>query len=201
MQFDITDSGALKVLLSDNELGRMGLTFADLDGSSSVTQTALKTVLLSAEAQAGFDISDPMYIEAIPVDGGCLLLFTPDRCEKQRFSRRSALPAAVWRFDGADALLSFGRAIAPFAEWIRRRAALCAASLYRQEERYLLVLYAPSLLPRGLLPVLAEFAGRAGGEKAAAHIAEHGTAVCLQDALIRLTAAGSSSPVRPDAPH
>ncbi len=201
MQFDITDSGALKVLLSDSELGRMGLTFSDLDGSSSVTQTALKTVLLSAEAQAGFDISDPMYIEAIPVEGGCLLLFTPDRYEKRRFSRRAAMTTAVWRFDEADALVSFGRAIAPFAAWIRRQASLCAASLYRQGEQYLLVLYAPSLLPRGILPILAEFAQRAGGEKAAARIAEHGIAVSLQDALIRLTAAGSSSPVQTDAPH
>lgn len=201
MQFDMTDSGALRVLLSDGELGRMGLTFANLDGASPLTHSALKTVLLSAEAQAGFDISAPMCIEAIPVEGGCLLLFTPEHRDTTRFWRRAGAPAAVWRFDGADALLSFGQALTPLTAWIKRRASLCAASLYGAGETYWLILHAPSLLPRGLLPILSEFSERVGGQAAAMHVAEHQSAICLRDALLRLTGLESLVPTPRDRPH
>lgn len=201
MQFDITDNGALRVLLSDGDLCRMGLTFADLDYASPITRNALKTILLSAEAQVGFGIADPLCIEAVPVDAGCLLLFTPTETETPKFSRRLSFPAGVWQLDDADALLSFGKAVQPLAPLIRRRATFCASSLYQQNGVYLLVLYAPSLLPRGVLPILAEFAEKVGGEKAVAAVAEHGTAVCLHDALVRLTDAVSSEPTPPDLPH
>lgn len=201
MQFTITENGALRVLLSDRTLQQIGISFADMDSASPLTQAAIKTVLLSAEAQTGFDLSNPLLVEAVPVEGGCLLLCTPDHAGAPRFSRRAGIPPTVWRFRDVDALLGFARAISPLAPRIRQRAAFCASSLYRQGEHYLLVLYAPSLLPRSLPPILTEFAGRVGGEKAAAWAAEHTEPICRQDALCRLTAAASCEPGQPDRPH
>ena len=201
MQFDITENGALRVLLSDRALRQIGISFADLDSGSPLTQAAIKTVLLSAEAQTGFDLSNPLLVEAVPVEGGCLLLCTPDRAGAPRFSRRMVMPPTVWRFRDVDALLAFSCAIAPMAPRIRRHAAFCASSLFRQGEQYVLILYAPSLLPRSLMPILTEFAVRIGGEKAAAWVAEHTEPICRQDALCRLTAPVSSAPDPTDQPH
>lgn len=185
MQFHITENGALRVQISDAELAQMGLSFETLDHASAATRIALDTVLLSAEAQTGFVPTQPLLIEAVPVEDGCLLLFTPDRVRPQLKLRRTA-PTGVWRFDDTDALLGFQAALRPFAASLKRRQPLCAASLYQQENAYRLIVYAPSMLPRGVVPTLSEFAEHIGTGTTAAATEEHGTPICLRDALLKL---------------
>ncbi len=185
MQFHITENGALRVMVSDAELARMGLSFADLDHASATTRTALGAVLLTAEAQTGFTACDRMLIEAIPLEDGCLLLFTPDQ-QRPRLRLRRAAPTGVWRFADADALLAFAVALRPFVNALERRRALCVGSLYRQEDTYLLIVYAPSMMPRGMWPILSEFAEHIGDGTTAALTEEHDTPVCLHDALLKL---------------
>ena len=185
MQFHITENGALRVMVSNEELERMGLSFAALDGTSPMTRSALGAVLLTAEVQTGFSPTDRMNIEAMPIDGGCLLLFTPDGDRPKLRLRRSA-PAGVWRFADTDALLGFAEALHPFAGTLQRRRALCVGSLYRQGNAYDLIVYAPSMLPRGILPILSEFAEHIGNGTAAAVTEEHAVPVCLREALVKL---------------
>lgn len=184
MQFHITESGALRVMVSDAELAEMGLSFTTLDDDPA-TYTALDSVLLTAKSQIGFSPTAPLCMEALPVDGGCLLLFTPDESRRKLRLRRAA-PAGVWRFGTADALLAFSTALHPFADTLERRRTLCTASLYRQGDHYDLIVYAPSMLPRGTLALLSEFAEHIGNGTAAAVTEEHETPVCLREALVKL---------------
>jgi len=184
MQFHVTETGVLRVMVSDAELVRLGLSFEELDRECPKTQTALETVLQTAKDQVGFALTDRLCIEAVPIEGGCLLLFTP---EGRRRRPRRAAPPSVWRFENADALLGFATALRPFAGAVQRRQDGCASSLFRQGDTYGLVIYAPSLLPRGIVPLLSEFAKHNSGCACAAAVEEHETPVCLQKALLKLS--------------
>ena len=52
-----------------------GVTFEQMDENDPHTRSALTRLLLSAET--GMPVNSDMLIEALPLEGGCLLLITP----------------------------------------------------------------------------------------------------------------------------
>ena len=77
MRMEMTDSGCLKVWLSEEDLAELGLTFESLDYEDPVTRDAMKRILAAAQKETGFPAEGGLMVEALPLDGGCLLLFTP----------------------------------------------------------------------------------------------------------------------------
>ena len=183
MRMELTDSGCLKVWLSEEDLAELGLTFESLDYGDPVTRDAMKIILTAARKETGFQAEGGLMVEALPVDGGCLLLFTPAE-NRRRTRMKRAVGPYVYELDNADQLLgmarSFGRAAAP----------LTGSSLYAFGKGYRLVLYPAAPLARGVGDLLDEFARRTGeGDAAAAFTAEHGRPIAVGDALNRLCAA------------
>lgn len=187
MQFHVTENGVLRVMVSDAELVRFGLSFDELNEQCPKTRSALTSVLRTAKEQCGFEPPHHLCIEAMPIDGGCLLLFSPDGSHR-RWRPRRAAPMGVWRFENADALLGFSAALRPLSPALEKRREWCASSLFAQRDAYDLVVYAPSMLPRGVLGLLSEFAEHIGGGVTAAAVEEHATPVCIREALLKLTA-------------
>ncbi len=183
MRMEMTDSGCLKVWLSEEDLAELGLTFESLDYEDPVTRDAMKRILAAAQKETGFPAEGGLMVEALPLDGGCLLLFTP--VEGRRRSRmKRAVGPYVYEVETADQLLGMARSLS------RISAPLTGSSLYSFGKGYRLVLYPAAPLARGVGDLLGEFARQAGeGDTAAAFTAEHGRPIAVGDALARLCAA------------
>lgn len=173
MHMEISAEGNLTIALTDAELAGYGLDFASLDYGEEKTRTAVRALLKTAERLTGFRAEGPLLIEALPFDGGCLLLITPGGSHPRVTLRRTAEPV-VYTLPDVDALLQLAAALPPdIAE---------ASSLYRFGDGYRLVLYGGRDHA-----VLRECASRAGeGAGCVAYTAEHGDALCIGDALTRM---------------
>lgn len=170
---DLSGNGCLTLLLSDEELSGLGLSFEELDYQSPKTRRMLRTLLQLARQQTGYAPEGALLIEALPLEGGCLLLVTP---EGARPLPEAEEPTVFFVADG-DALLQIASAWPagphPLGE---------GSSLYRGEAGFWLILYGGAEAP-----VVFECAEElADGEAAAAFAAEHGTPLFIGDALPRL---------------
>lgn len=154
MRMELTDSGCLKVWLSEEDLAELGLTFELLDYEDPVTRDAMKIILTAARKETGFQAEGGLMVEALPVDGGCLLLFTPaENRRRTRMKRPRGLMFTSW--------------ITPTSCWDGPQswpaaAPLTGSSLYAFGKGYRLVLYPAAPLARGVGDLLDEFARRAG---------------------------------------
>jgi hypothetical protein len=177
MQIESAPGGGLTLLLSDGELAALGLSFEELDGDSPATRRLLQELLRLAARQKGRSLSGRVTVEALPLEGGCLLLVTPLGPE--------ASPApTLFRVANGDDLLQLARGI----RGTRRLDQ--SSSLYREGEGYWLVIYGE--LPReGALWECAQPAGE--GAAAAAAAAERGIPLFIGDALPRLAQAVSEA--------
>lgn len=174
MQIDLSDSGCLTLLLSDEELRSLGLSFEELDDQSPKTQRMLRALLKLARRETGYAPRGALLVEALPLEGGCLLLVTPEESER---SRPSATPPAAFFVAEADALLQLAAAWDPAAHTLWQ-----SSSLYRAKGGFWLLLYGG-----GDAPALYECAEPvADGAAAAAWVAEHGDPIFIGDALPRL---------------
>ena len=183
MQYHLTDTGALRVQVSDEELSAFGVRFGGMNADDPTTRRLLRLVLRDAAAMIGFRAPHGVKVEALPLEGGCLLLFTP----KDGAISLVGAPAEVWRFMGTDALLAWRRAGRVF--WKKQPA----AAMYRRQEAFFLILFAPALIPAGLRTLIAEFAEQVGvGDAAVAAVAEHGQPIAW------LTDDESAPPEPPD---
>lgn len=193
MKMDLLENGCLKILLTEEDLQAYGLTFEGLDYDKEGTRSALQHLLEEAKHKTGFDSSGSLLVEALPVDGGCLLLLTPAAGKRHVRLRRTVGPY-IYELDTADAVLQLAQSMGD-------QAALppsCGSSLYQFGEGYRLVLYPGAPLPRRAGHLLHEFARAAGeGEAAAAYTAEHGRSIAVGDALGRLCAAARTPPPNP----
>ena len=174
MQMELSDSGCLSLLLSNQELASMGVSFEELDYQNLKTRRLLHTLLRIARQRVGFQPPGALLVEALPLDGGCLLLVTPENATPTM--ETPAAPTVFWVQD-TNALLQIAaawpRPIHPLGE---------SSSLYHGEGGFWLVLYGGATAP-----ILSECATPvATGTGAAAFAAEHGTAVFIGDALPRL---------------
>ena len=185
MKMELLENGCLKILLTEEDLNRLGLSFASLDYDTPATRSAMQTLLLAARNETGFDPTGGLVVEALPVDKGCLLLFTP-ASGKRKVRMKRAVGPYIYELDDADQLLSMARSIG------RRAAPSTGSSLYRFGGGYRLILYPSDPLPRGMGNLLLEFARAAGeGDAAAAYTAEHGQPIAVGDALSRLCSAAA----------
>ena len=170
---DLSGNGCLTLLLSDEELSGLGLSFEELDYQSPKTRRMLHTLLQLARRETGYAPEGALLIEALPLEGGCLLLVTP---EGSHPLPEAEAPVVFFVADG-DALLQIAAAWPagphPLGE---------GSSLYRGEEGFWLILYGGAGSP-ALFECAEELAD---GEGAAAFAAEHGTPLFIGDALPRL---------------
>lgn len=176
MQIDLSDSGCLTLLLSDEELAALGLSFEELDYDNPQTRRMLHSLLQLARQETGCPLNGTLVVEALPLEGGCLLLVTPE--ETPLLDEHTA-PAVFWIAD-VDALLQLA------AAWPHTAHPFGASSsLYRlatDDDAFLLVLYGgeeAEALYECAEPV-------ADGLAAAAWAAEHGDALFIGDALPHL---------------
>ena len=157
------------------------------------TDRALRRLLAVARQRMTFSSNGVVTVEALPLDGGCLFLFS-GCCQK-------AVAAApqIYRIDSADSLLQFAQTLAR----INRYTPYPCASLYRQKNRYFLIIYTGLGSARCVCRVAEEYGTWYGeGETAAAMIEEHTVPITVGDALNRLCEAyGSLQPVRQHPPR
>ena len=187
---DLLENGCLKILLTEEDLRAFGLTFEGLDYDNEGTRSALHRLLDEAKRRTGFDASGSLLIEALPVDGGCLLLLTPTGGKRRIRLNRAAGPY-VYGLDSADAVLQLARSVGE----MEGAAPFYGSSLYEFGTGYRLVLYPGAPLSRRLGNLLQEFARAAGeGDAAAAFTAEHGRSIAVGDALVRLCRATRERP-------
>ncbi len=185
MKIEPLNSGDLRIWMTDDELCRWGLRLDEMKAGTFSTTRAIRRLLGVARQRQPFYSNGSVLVEVLPLAGGCLFLFsTPDRP-----APAAALPQ-IYALDSAEAVLQFGERLSA-----KRQESLPPASLYRQGEGYVLILYMGLGTAGGCRRLLQEF-GRCTGEGyvAAAYIEEHSQPITVGDALQRLCAAYGSPP-------
>ena len=179
MKMELLESGCLKIVLSNEDLEEMGLTFDRLDYRNAETQRAIQRLLLLARQETGFHHNGDLTVEAIPLEDGCLLLLTPAYA-RRRVRMKKAVGPYIYRVPDINRLQA-QRGDAP------ERTLTAGSSLYQLGGAYGLVLYPAMPLTKEASALLQEFAQPAGeGDAAAAFAAEHGQPLAIGDALPRL---------------
>ena len=174
MKREALPNGRYRIWLTDADMRRWGLDFETMGAGNAATETAITRLLQSLDRRDG-RMAESVTVEAMPIDGGCLLLFTP---KGERVTAMAPQPQ-IYLLDGAGAVLCLGRAL-------KGTAHLPPASLYAWGEQYRLIVYPDLYTPRPSR-LLSEFGHRvAQGAVAAAFTEEHGTAVTVGNALHRL---------------
>lgn len=187
MQRDLLPNGSLKIFLTEEDLREWGLCFDSLNMHSAATKAILAALLASAKEELDFE-SEHLLVEALPLEEGCLLLFTPMDEAPRRLRLRRAGHPLVYQLDDAESLLSLAEG------WCRfyppdtpLGSPFAASSLYHFGDGYRLVLYPLSPLRKGAQQLLQELATPAGeGETAVAFAAEHGEPMIIGCALQEL---------------
>ena len=190
VKMELMGNGFLKVYLMEEDLFALGLTFDGLDYDNPATKEAIQAILLAAREETGFDAAGGLVVEAIPVEGGCLMLFTPT-APHRRVRLKRAVGPFVYEAEDAEQLFRLADGISRLRpEPEGRLMPWTGSSLYQFGEKYRLVLYPSASLPKGVGDLLQEFVRTAGeGDAAAAYTAEHGRAIAVGDALTRLCSA------------
>ena len=177
MQVKRIPGGALRILISDRELARFGANFSSLRERDPRTEIIMRRILGAVCGKAGFPPRTVITVEAVPTDGGCLLLVTPHPADKP--DTRSVYIFAITDIENLLLLAAqCGRlAVEP---------TILSTSLYVYRDSYRLLLYGDTI-PPSLLETVAEFSTPVdGGAVEAAMIGEHGRAVFVGDALQQL---------------
>ena len=174
-----------RVFLSDARLQQWGMDYASLEGGAPQTQRLIRQVLRGVERQAGRSVSG-CAVEAIPVEGGCVLLLTLTRVQL-----RPQEPL-VCRVGDATALFALAARLAAVGE-------LPSCSLYELPHGYILVMHPGDEVTEVHRRLLAEYGCPTdGGELAEAAAGEYGRLLAAGDALGRLTARAPHQPAPSD---
>lgn len=186
MKMELLESGCLKIVLTNEELEEMGLTFERLDYRNAETQRAIQRLLLLARQETGFHHSGDLTVEAIPLEDGCLLLLTPAYV-RRRVRMKKAVGPYIYRVSDIDGLFRLAENWNRLQGDAQERTMTAGSSLYQLGSAYGLVLYPAVPLTKEVNALLQEFAQPAGeGDAAAAFAAEHGRPLAIGDALPRL---------------
>lgn len=189
MKIEPLRSGSFRIWLSETDMQRWGLRFEELSADHAPTRAAVAK-LLSVARQRTPVLAEGLTVEALPVEDGCVLLFTPHR---RLPPARMPLPQ-IYSLETADDLLDLGDSLRCLSE-------LPAASLYGWGDRYRLIVYAGIGAPHRVRTRLSEYAVRVGeGAATAAFTEEHGTPLAVGNAL-QLITRGSHSPAPPRRPR
>lgn len=181
------DNGCLKILLTGEDLACMGLTFATFDYNDSLTQEMLQTLLATAKRDTGFEPPGGVLVEAMPLNDGCLLLFTPTGGHRRIRMKRAGTPY-VYRIETVDHLLALAATLENYFRCSGEApSSVGITSLYRFGADYRLIVFSPGFLTRGVQRILQEFTVQVGeGDVAAAYITEHGEALVQNTAFLQL---------------
>lgn len=168
MRIDSHRNGVLRIWMTDADMARWGLAWESMIEGDGVTDRTLRRLLCVARRYRPAVRTGQVLVEAVPLYGGCLLLF-------------SEPSARVYRLETADDVMQLAAALNTVSD-----NALPPASLYREGDRYLLIVY-------GTLSLVDEFAAPCGeGELAVSRAQEHGMPLIVGCALTRLRASGGS---------
>ena len=195
MRMEPMENGCLKIWLDAGDLQALGLQFEDMDYRESATREAIAKLLQTAQDQTGFQMTDSLLVEALPLDEGCLLLLTPGGAldntgaGRRRLRMVRAGGPLVYSLAEVDQLFQLEQGWRRFR--CRGRSGPSfrepATSLFRFGDQYRLVVYPSFLIPKGMRSMLSEFGTLVGeGDAAAAYTAEHGQALAIGDAIDRL---------------
>ncbi len=180
MKMEPLNSGDLRVWMTNAELRRWGLEMEHMQDGSPTTERALIRLWRIARSRMPCAVGGRVTVEALPLSGGYLFLFSCTAADTAQ--------AQVFSLDSAEAVLQLGDALAA-----QPQSALPFASLYRQDAQYLLIVYAGFGTARRCCRLLEEYGECIGeGDTAVATVEEHATAVTVGDALHRLCAACGS---------
>ena len=188
MKMEPLNSGDFRVWMTAGDMRRWGLNIDLMQTDTQNTTRVLRRLLGIVRQRSAFASVGSVVVEALPLDDGCVLLFS--RCG----SHGKATGPFIVQFESADTLLRFAEALAA-----RHGAAtLPYASLYRQDKRYMLIVYTSRADVKRVYTVAKEFGcAFASGEIAVSSVEEHATVVAVGDVLNRLCEAyGSRSPMR-----
>ena len=193
MKMEPLSSGDLRIWMTHQDLCRWGLHIDSMKAGTPQISRAIRRLLGVARQRFAFPAHGSVLVEALPIEGGCLFLFsTPVR------SLPPITLPQLYVLDSAEAVLQFGETLStcPSCE-------LPPASLYRQGDVYVMIVYDGASTTGGFERLLQEFGRRFGeGFAAASYIEEHGHPITVGDALQRLLAAyGSHPPVPPHLPR
>ena len=183
MHIERLGNGCLRILLSEQEVAEHRLDIVSLQNGQADLQEGLRRLLAKAKERIGFSTTGRLLVEAIPLDGGYLLLVTPQTAHRSLRIRRAAGPL-VFTIASEDHLLSLAQS---WQRWPHRARELCASSLYRSDEGYFLVIYPAITFSKHTRQLLDTFAvSHKQGHTAAAFVAEHAKALVIGDALPKL---------------
>ena len=180
MHMELSESGCLTMILTDADLLQFGLCFEELDYDKPETRNAIQALLAAARRELGFQTTGSLLVEALPIEGGCLLMVTPAKAGRRMRMKRAAGPF-IYAVPDEDALLQLAAGW-PFDEPLEG-----GSSLYAFDGGYRLVLYGQTAVGSLILEECAKQVGE--GDAAAAFTAEHGHALLVGDALTQLCAA------------
>lgn len=169
MQIDFSDGGCLSVMVSDEELASMGMSFEKLDWHDPETRNVLHTLLQVAKHEVGYIPYGTVLVEALPLEGGCLFLITPE-------DTKTPDAPEIFRIPDAETLLQLAAAIGRDTP---------PGSLYRTENGYWLTVkgHAPQAVYECAEPIY--------DRHMACRVTEYGTVIFAKDALWRLKKAVS----------
>lgn len=176
----------LRIWLTEEELQAWGIRFRQLGESRVQTERLLHKVMPSV--RQFFPSSVRVSVEAIPVEGGCVLLVGTE-------GLRAGGPL-VCRVEQLDALYALAE------QWLSQETAPVNNSLYLMEDAYLLVLYPVEPLSLRRQALLREYGnGTVYGEAAAAYADEYGRLLVAGEAMKALTGCASGPQALPDQTH
>ncbi|MBR2406857.1 MAG: hypothetical protein IKB04_07475 [Clostridia bacterium] len=177
MKMEPLKGGSLRIWMTHTDMQHWGLQFERLDARDACTRRALLRLISVAQERLAFRADGELTVEALPIDGGCLLLLAP-------LTPLLICPTepTVYTVHTADDLLRLGSGLCRFPQ-----DTLPTASLFAWDEEYRLIVYADKAPTTALRRLLGEFADRtAKGYTAAAFTEEHGRAVAVGNALQQL---------------
>jgi hypothetical protein len=176
-------NGCLRILLSEQEVAQRRLDMMSLQNGQTDIQEGLKQLLNEARGRTGFVATGRLLVEAVPLDGGYLLLVTPQSTHRHLRIRRAVGPL-VFTIANEDHLLALAQC---WQRYPYRGRELCASSLYRGENGYLLVVYPAITFSKRTRRLFDTFAlAKKQGHAAAAFVAEHAHPLVIGDALTKL---------------
>lgn len=189
MEIRIVSSQKIKVVLSQEDMRRMNLTYDTLEHNNPQVRLCILQVLKEARALTGFYFQDSrVLIETFPNPeelGGCILYISsiPEKeglgIERLPAAELSPVEPVVFRFQELEVLIAAAGKL--FSQYCHR---IYKSSLCRVQEEYFLIIYPLDQAESLTVRFLQEYGQLVGkGEIYFALAREHGRLLMENDAL------------------
>lgn len=186
---ELIENGRLKVLLEQDDLQQLDISFEEMDYGNMETKRVVWTLLDKARRQydLNFDVTGKLLIEVIPNRvGGCVMYFTALTREfgdqSQRMIMKKSLKPLIYSFENASHLLSAIAGLSTYA-----KDCLGQSELYLYENTYKLILYPQGIENPALSATFMEFGKlHKPHELAPLVIREHGKALAMNEEVLQI---------------